>query len=102
MKFHAPGNALMLHQDPNSKGLNIPRSLPERAACHWKVIGLVSGRVQALSGPDSHSRPFEHESIIWQGEIQSESEALQKAAKADPRVDLKYLHIRHEDMLEIR
>ena len=92
----------MLHEDPNSKGLNIPRSLPERAACHWKVIGLVSGRVQALCGPDSHSRPFEHESIVWQGETQSEAEALQKAAKADPRVDLRYLRIRHEVMLEIR
>jgi len=42
----------------------------------WKVIALVSGAIEAVSGPAAQHRG-DHEWIVWEG---------QAADKADPRV----------------
>jgi hypothetical protein len=77
-----------------------PLPAPERTACLWKVIELVSGQIRAVPASVSDDRPGPHEALIWQDAAQSDTKALQKAAQADPRVDLKYRRIRHEDSLE--
>jgi hypothetical protein len=63
---------------------------------NWKVIALVSGNIEAVSGPAAHSRPGAHESLVWEGEAADRAEALQSAEKADPRVDLEWMRIRYE------
>jgi hypothetical protein len=32
---------------------------------NWKVIALVSGNVEAVSGPAAEGRPGTHEWIVW-------------------------------------
>jgi hypothetical protein len=34
---------------------------------NWKVIALVSGDIEAVSGPAAQDRPGTHEWIVWQG-----------------------------------
>ena len=67
---------------------------------HWKVIALISGDIEAVSGPAAQDRPAAHEWIVWQGPAADKAEALQSAEKADPRVDLEWMRIRHEMDLE--
>jgi hypothetical protein len=62
----------------------------------WKVIALVNGATEADSGPAAQDRPGDHEWMVWQGPAADKAEALQRAAKADPRVDLKWMRIRYE------
>ena len=69
---------------------------------YWKVIALVSGNIQAVSGPAAQDRPGAHEWIVWEGKAADKSEALQSAEKADPRVDLVWMRIRYERDLNIR
>ena len=69
---------------------------------NWKVIALVSGNIEAVSGPAAQDRPGTHEWIVWQGPAADKAEALQSAEKADPRVDLEWMHIRHERDLDVR
>jgi len=33
----------------------------------WKVITLVSGNIEAVSGPAAQDRPGAHEWIVWEG-----------------------------------
>ncbi len=33
----------------------------------WKVIALVSGNIEAVSGPAAQDRPGTHEWMVWQG-----------------------------------
>jgi hypothetical protein len=40
--------------------------------------------------------PRDHAVLIWQGEATSRIEALHFAAQADPRVDIKWMRVRHE------
>ncbi len=68
----------------------------------WKVIALVSGDIEAVSGPAAQDRPGAHEWIVWQGAAADKAEALQSAEKADPRVDLEWMRIRHERDLNER
>jgi len=68
----------------------------------WKVIETVSGNIEALSGPTAQCRPGTHEWIIWEGQASDKAEALKCAEKADPRVDLEWMRIRHEMDLGIR
>ncbi len=63
---------------------------------HWKVIALVSGNIEAVSGPGAQDRPGAHEWMVWQGPATDKAEALQNAEKADPRVDLERMRIRYE------
>ena len=63
---------------------------------YWKVIALVSGNIQAVSGPAAQDRPGAHEWIVWEGKAADKSEALQSAEKAHPRVDLEWMRIRNE------
>jgi hypothetical protein len=63
---------------------------------NWKVIALVSGNIEAVSGPSAEGRPGTHEWTIWGGEAADKAEALQSAEKADPRVDLEWMRIRYE------
>lgn len=68
----------------------------------WKVIALMNGQIEAVSGSAAHDRPGTHEWIVWQGTAADKSEALQCAEKADPRVDLEWMRIRYEQDLNIR
>jgi len=68
----------------------------------WKVITLVSGNIEAVSGPAAQDRPGAHEWIVWQGPAADKAEALQSAEKADPRVDLEWMRIRYERDLSQR
>ena len=61
---------------------------------NWKVIEIVSGNIEALSGPADHDRPGQHEFLVWEGEAADKAEALQSAERADPRVDLAWMRIR--------
>jgi len=66
----------------------------------WKVIETVSGNIEAVSGPAANCRPTSHEQTVWEGEANDKAEALERAEKADPRVDLQWMRIRHEMDLE--
>ncbi|MGA3166338.1 MAG: hypothetical protein ABSF14_09495 [Terriglobia bacterium] len=35
---------------------------------HWKVIALVSGNIEAVTGPDAQDQPGAHEWIVWEGQ----------------------------------
>jgi hypothetical protein len=54
---------------------------------NWKVIALVSGNIEAISGPAAQDRPGAHEWIVWQGSA---------------RVDLEWMRIRYERDLNVR
>jgi hypothetical protein len=69
---------------------------------NWKVIALVSGNIEAVSGPAAQDRPGAHEWMVWQGPAADKAEALQSAEKADPRVDLEWMRIRYERDLNKR
>jgi len=69
---------------------------------HWEVIALVSGNIEAVSGPAAPDRPGAQEWIVWQGAAADKAEALQSAEKADPRGDLEWMRIRHERDLNTR
>jgi len=69
---------------------------------HWKVIALVSGNIEAVSGPSAQDRPGAHEWIVWEGEAADKAEALKCAEQADPRVDLEWMRIRYERDLNVR
>jgi len=66
---------------------------------NWKVIALINGEIEAVSGPTAQDRPGAHEWMVWQGEAADKAEALQSAEKADPRVDLEWMCIRYEEDL---
>jgi hypothetical protein len=68
----------------------------------WKVIALINGEIEAVSGPAAQDRPGTHEWIVWQGIAADKAEALQSAEKADHRVDLEWMRIRHEMDLTAR
>ena len=68
---------------------------------NWKVIALVSGNIEAVSGPAAQDRPQTHEWMVWQGEAADKAEALQSAEKADRRIDLEWMRIRHERALDV-
>ena len=100
----------MLHSSPRSRkttAIAVERITPRRYqrigeiawnldthTANWKVIALVSGDIEALSGQAAQERPGPHEWIVWQGEAADKAEALQSAEKADPRVDLEWMRIR--------
>jgi hypothetical protein len=69
---------------------------------NWKVIALVSGNIEAVSGPVAQDRPGAHEWMVWEGTAANKAEALQSAEKADPRVDLEWMRIRYERDLDVR
>ena len=68
----------------------------------WKVIALINGEIEAVSGPAAQDRPGAHEWMVWQGTAADKAEALQSAEKADPRVDLEWMRIRYERDLNKR
>jgi hypothetical protein len=68
----------------------------------WKVIALVNGDIEAVSGLAAQDRPIAHEWIVWQGKAAGKAEALESAEKADPRVDLEWMRIRYERDLDKR
>jgi hypothetical protein len=69
---------------------------------NWKVIALVSGNIEAVSGPAAEDRPGAHEWVVWQRTAVDKAEALQSAETADPRVDLEWMRIRYEQDLNKR
>jgi len=77
----------------------IERSIDSHMA-NWKVIETVSGNIEAVSGTAAEHRPGKHEFLVWEGEAADKAEALKCAEKADPRVDLEWMRIRHEMDLE--
>ena len=62
----------------------------------------VARNIEAVSGSPAQHRPGTHERIVWEGEAADKAEALKCAEKADPRVDLEWMRIRHERDLDIR
>jgi hypothetical protein len=78
-----------------------PRSIDSHMVT-WKVIETVSGNIEAVSGPTAQNRPGTHEWTVWEGQAADKAEALKFAEKADPRVDLEWMRIRHERDLDIR
>jgi len=62
----------------------------------WKVIALINDEIEAVSGPAAQDRPGANEWMVWQGPAADKGEALQSAEKADHRVDLEWMRIRHE------
>jgi len=85
---------------PASVKMNLRDS--DNPMANWKVIALVSGNIEAVSGPAAQDRPGAHEWIVWQGTAADKAEALQNAEKADPRVDLEWMRIRYERDLSKR
>jgi hypothetical protein len=93
-------------------GWGIPQPFPsllkyivrklENPMANWKVIALVSGNIEAVSGPAAQDRPGTHEWIVWERTAADKAEALQSAEKADPRVDLAWMRIRYERDLDYR
>jgi len=79
----------------------IERNIDNHMA-NWKVIALVSGNIEAVSGPAAQDRPGAHEWIVWQGTAADKAEALQSAEKADARVDLEWTRTRNEWDLDVR
>ena len=69
---------------------------------NWKVIEIVSGNIEAVSGHAAHGRPSQHEFLVWEGDAADKAEALKCAEKADPRVDLEWMRIRYERDLNVR
>jgi len=69
---------------------------------NWKVIALVSGDIEAVSGQAAQDRPGAAEWLVWEGPAANKTEALQSAEKADPRVDLEWMRIRYERDHNIR
>jgi hypothetical protein len=69
---------------------------------NWKVIALVSGNIEVVSGPPAQDRPGTHEWLVWEGPAVDKAEALQSAEKTDPRVGLEWMHIRYERDLNLR
>ena len=69
---------------------------------NWKVIALVNGEIEAVSGPAAQDRPGAHEWTVWEGTAADKGEALQSAEKADPTVDLEWMRIRYERDLDVR
>jgi len=89
-------------------GKHKSRSAMEKQAsidCHmsdWKIIALINGEIEAVSGPAAQDRPGAHEWIVWEGTATDKAEALQSAEKADPKVDLERMRIRYERDLNYR
>ena len=69
---------------------------------NWKVIALVNGEIEAVSGPAAQDRPGAHEWTVWEGTAADKGEALQSAEKADSRADLEWMRIRYERDLNVR
>ena len=44
----------------------IARNIDNHMA-NWKVIALINGNIEAVSGPAAQDRPGAHEWIVWQG-----------------------------------
>ena len=63
---------------------------------NWKVIALINGEIEAVSGPAAHDRPWAQEWTVWEGTAADKGEALQSAEKADLGVDLEWMCIRYE------
>jgi len=36
---------------------------------YWKVIALINGDIEAISGPAAQDRPGAHEWMVWQGTV---------------------------------
>jgi hypothetical protein len=69
---------------------------------NWRVIALISGDIEAVSGPAAQDRPGAHEWMVWQGSATDKAKALQSAEKADPRVDPAWMRIGYERDLNVR
>jgi hypothetical protein len=67
-----------------------------------KVIAMINGDIEAVSGPAAQDRPGAHEWSVWQGPAADKAEALQSAEKVDPRVELEWMRIRYERDLNNR
>jgi hypothetical protein len=69
---------------------------------NWRVIALVNGQIEAVSGPAAQDRPGAHGWIVWEGPATDEAQAPQSAEDADPRVDLEWMRIRYERDVNVR
>jgi hypothetical protein len=69
---------------------------------NWKVIALISGNIEAVTGPAAQDWLGTDEWMVWQSTASDKSEALQCAGTADPRVDLEWMRLRYERDLNIR
>ena len=66
----------------------------ENPMSSWKVIALGNDEIEAVSGFAAQDRPRADEWMIWQGIATDKGDALQRAEKADPRIDLEWMRVR--------
>jgi hypothetical protein len=59
----------------------------------WRVIASISSNSEAVSGSAAQDRPEAREWIVGEGQANDKVQALQRAEKADPRVDLEWMSI---------
>ena len=64
----------------------------------WKLIETVAGRIEVVTGPGTETRPdwHQHEWLVWEGDATNSSDALRKAAQAEPKLDIQHMRLRHE------
>ena len=64
----------------------------------WKLIETVAGRIEVVTGPGTETRPdwHQHEWLVWEGDATNSSDALRKAAQAEPKLDIQPMRLRHE------
>src|ERR1019366_1681144 len=94
-KAHSPGQSLIRTGVFPTLLKYLARNIDNHMA-DWKVIALISGNIEAVSGPAAQDRPGAHEWTVWEGPAANKAEALKCAEKADPRVDLEWMRIRYE------
>jgi hypothetical protein len=61
---------------------------------NWRVVALINGDIEAVSGPAAQDWTGAHEWMVRQGPAADKAQGLQSAEKADPRVDLEWMRIR--------
>ncbi len=44
---------------------------------NWKVIGAISGNIEAVSGTAAQNRPGTHEWTVWLGQAADKAEAFE-------------------------
>ena len=57
---------------------NISSRNIDNPMANWKVIAMVSGNIEAVSGPAAQDRPGTHEWTVWEGPAVDKAEALRR------------------------
>jgi hypothetical protein len=63
------------------------QEISDNHMAYWKVIALINGEIEAVSGLAANDRPSAHEWTVWEGQAANKADVLQRAEEAAPRVD---------------